>query len=115
MIQGMLMEVGVKTNIETVDNATMHERRPNFDYDLTFFATYGAPYDPHRSAWSVLRNRVGYRPGWQDLCPSRSMHWWRPRWKPEAMPAKAPMQAVYDWLRDNTAACPLVVTRRLWP
>lgn len=24
------------------------------------------------------------------------------------------MQAVYDWLRDNTAACPLVVTQRLW-
>ena len=29
MIQGMLMEVGVKANIETVDNATMHDRRPS--------------------------------------------------------------------------------------
>jgi len=49
MIQGQLLEIGLKVNISSVDNATMHDRRPNFQYDLTFFGTYGAPYDPHGS------------------------------------------------------------------
>lgn len=45
MIQGMLIEVGVKVNIEMVDNVMMYECCLNFDYDLIFFVIYGVFYD----------------------------------------------------------------------
>lgn len=47
IVQGMPSEVGIMVEVSSVDNATIHERRPAFDYDLAFFTTYGAPYDPH--------------------------------------------------------------------
>ncbi len=114
MIQGMLMEVGVKTNIETVDNATMHDRRPKFDYDLTFFGTYGAPYDPHGSLGASFvtasdtgpDGKIYVHPDLDTLVATALETGGDAR--------EDAMQAVYDWLRDNTAACPLVVTQRLW-
>lgn len=114
MIQGMLMEVGVKTNIETVDNATMHDRRPKFDYDLTFFGTYGAPYDPHGSLGASFVTASDTGPDGKiyvhpdlDILVATAL-------ETGGDAREGAMQAVYDWLRDNTAACPLVVTQRLW-
>jgi nickel transport system substrate-binding protein len=114
MIQGMLMEVGVKTNIETVDNATMHDRRPKFDYDLTFFGTYGAPYDPHGSLGASFVTASDTGPDGKiyvhpdlDVLVATAL-------ETGGDAREGAMQAVYDWLRDNTASCPLVVTQRLW-
>jgi len=114
MIQGMLMEVGIKASISSVDNATMHARRPAFDYDLTFFATYGAPYDPHGSlaASFVTASDTGpdgkiyVHPDLDALVATALETGGDAR--------EAAMQAVYDWIWDNTAACPLVVTQRIW-
>lgn len=114
MIQGMLAEVGAKVNIESVDNATMHERRPAFDYDLTFFATYGAPYDPHGSlgASFVIASDTGpdgkiYVSEALDPLVLKAL-------ETGGDAREGAMQAVYDWLSDNVAACPLVVTQRIW-
>jgi nickel transport system substrate-binding protein len=114
MIQGMLAEVGLKANIESVDTATMHARRPAFDYDLTFFGTYGAPYDPHGSLGASFvtaadtgpDGKIYVHPDLDALVATALATGGDAR--------EAAMQAVYDWLRDNTAACPLVVTQRLW-
>ncbi|WP_374393902.1 ABC transporter substrate-binding protein [Tabrizicola sp.] len=114
MIQGMLSEVGLKVNISSVDNATMHERRPAFQYDLTFFATYGAPYDPHGSLGASFVTA-------SDTGPDGKIYI-HPDLDPLVATAletggdarEGAMQAVYDWLYDNTAACPLVVTQRIW-
>ncbi len=114
IIQGMLTEVGLKVNISSVDNATMHERRPAFKYDLTFFATYGAPYDPHGSLGASFETAADTGPDGKIYIADAL----------DALIAKAletggdaradAMQKVYDWLYDNVAACPLVVTKRLW-
>lgn len=114
MIQGMLMEVGIKANIESVDTATMHSRRPAFDYDLTFFATYGAPYDPHGSLASSFVTATDTGPDGKiyvhpDLDALVAM-----ALETGGDAREGAMQAVYDWLRTNTAACPLVVVQRLW-
>ena len=114
MIQAMLSEVGFKVQISSVDNATMHERRPNFEYDLTFFGTYGAPYDPHGSLGASFVSTV-------DTGPDGKIY------ISEALDevvlsaleafgdAQAPaMQSIYDWLHEHVAACPLLVTQRIW-
>ena len=114
MIQGMLSEVGVKVNISSVDNATMHDRRPAFAYDLTFFGTYGAPYDPHGTlaASFVTASETGpdgkiyIHPDLDALIATALGTGGDAR--------ESAMQAVYDWIWDNTAACPLVVTQRVW-
>lgn len=114
MVQGMLMEVGIKANIESVDTATMHDRRPKFDYDLTFFATYGAPYDPHGSLGASFvtasdtgpDGKIYVHPDLDALVATALETGGDAR--------EGAMQAVYDWLSDNTAACPLVVVRRIW-
>jgi len=114
MVQGMLAEVGVKVNISSVDNATMHTRRPAFQYDLTFFATYGAPYDPHGSLGASFvtasdtgpDGKIYIHPDLDALVATALETGGDAR--------EAAMQAVYDWLYDNTAACPLVVTQRIW-
>ncbi len=114
MIQGMLGEVGLKVNISSVDNATMHERRPAFQYDLTFFATYGAPYDPHGSLGASFVTASDTGPDGKiyihpdlDVLVAKAL-------ETGGDAREGAMQAVYDWLYDNTAACPLVVTQRIW-
>lgn len=114
MIQGMLSEVGLKVNISSVDNATMHERRPAFQYDLTFFATYGAPYDPHGSLGASFVTASDTGPDGKiyihpdlDVLVATAL-------ETGGDAREGAMQAVYDWLWDNTAACPLVVTQRIW-
>ncbi|ODT65207.1 MAG: nickel ABC transporter substrate-binding protein [Pelagibacterium sp. SCN 63-23] len=113
MIQGMLTETGIKVEISSVDNATMHDRRPAFDYDLTFFTTYGAPYDPYGSLGNMFLSNVDSGPDGKvfahpDLDPILTA----------ALQAttgtEAAMQAVYDWLDTNRGICPLVAAQRLW-
>jgi nickel transport system substrate-binding protein len=114
MVQGMLMQVGVKTNIETVDNATMHGHRPKLEYGLTFFGTYGAPYDPHGSLGPSFVTASDTGPDGKiyvhpnlDVLVATAL-------ETGGDAPEGAMQAVHDWLRDTTAACPLVVNKRLW-
>jgi nickel transport system substrate-binding protein len=113
MIQGMLAETGMKVEISSVDNATMHERRPAFDYDLTFFTTYGAPYDPYGSLGNMFLSNVDSGPDGKvfahpDLDPIVTAG------LQATSGADAAMQAIYDWLDTNRGICPLVAAQRLW-
>lgn len=114
MIQGMLTEVGLKINISSVDNATMHDRRPAFKYDLTFFATYGAPYDPHGSLGASFVTAADTGPDGKIYISDALDPLVAKALETGDDAREAAMQAVYDWLYDNVAACPLVVTKRLW-
>ncbi len=114
MIQGMLTEVGLKVNISSVDNATMHERRPAFKYDLTFFGTYGAPYDPHGSLGASFVTASDTGPDGKIFISDALDPLVAKALETGGEAREAAMQAVYDWLHDNVAACPLVVTQRLW-
>ena len=114
MIQGQLTEVGFQVSISSVDTATIHDRRPKFEYDLTFFATYGAPYDPHGSLGASFVTAADTGPDGKiyvsddlDAVVLAALD--------AGGDAREPaMQAVYDWISSNTAACPLVVSQRIW-
>lgn len=114
MVQAMLTEVGFKVNISSVDNATMHERRPNFDYDLTFFATYGAPYDPHGSLGASFVSTVDTGPDGKIYISDELDGVVLAALEASGDAQVPAMQGVYDWLYNNVAACPLLVTQRVW-
>lgn len=114
MIQGMLTEIGLRVEISSVDTATMHERRPAFDYDLTFFTTYGAPYDPHGSLGNMFVSKIDSGPDGKvfaspDLDPILET-----ALAASGAEREAGMQAIYGWLDQNRAICPLVAAQRLW-
>lgn len=114
MIQGQLLEIGFKVNISSVDNATMHERRPAFQYDLTFFATYGAPYDPHGSLGASFVEAADTGPDGKIYVHDELDKVVLAALDAGGDAREAAMQAVYDWISSNTAACPLVVSQRIW-
>nr|WP_306266279.1 ABC transporter substrate-binding protein [Pararhizobium sp. IMCC3301] len=114
MVQGMLGEIGIKVKVSSVDNATMHERRPAFQYDLAFFTTYGAPYDPHGSLGASFMTATDTGPDGKiyvsdalDPIVAAGLDATGPE-------REAKIQAIYDWLWDNVAVCPLVVQQRIW-
>ena len=114
MIQGQLMEVGINVDISSVDNATMHERRPAFQYDLTFFATYGAPYDPHGSLGASFVTATDTGPDGKIYVSDELDKIVLAALDTGGDAREAAMQSVYDWLMANTATCPLVVSQRIW-
>ena len=114
MIQGQLMEIGFQVNISSVDNATMHDRRPKFEYDLTFFATYGAPYDPHGSLGASFVTAADTGPDGKIYISDDLDKVVLTALDAGGDAREPAMQAVYDWIGANTAACPLVVSQRIW-
>ena len=62
LIHGQLTETGFEVTVSSVDSATIHDRRQEFTYDLTFMGTYGAPYDPHGTIANLLLSSVDSGP-----------------------------------------------------
>ena len=114
MIQGQLATVGIQAKVTSVDNATMHERRPAFQYDLTFFTTYGAPYDPHGTLANPFVSTVDSGPDGKVYVAPALDELVKVAMEASGTERDPKLQAVYDWLYDNVAICPLVVQKRLW-
>lgn len=55
-----LKEVGIGVKIKPVDDATFFEERDAGHFDMTFFETYGAPYDPPGFVVGFLRTDSGW-------------------------------------------------------
>ena len=114
LIHGQLTETGFDVSVSSVDSATIHDRRQEFTYDLTFMGTYGAPYDPHGTIANLLLSSVDSGPDGKifmhpDLDPIVEAGLAAP-----GKDREAGMQAIYDWLSENAAVVPLVVPQRLW-
>jgi nickel transport system substrate-binding protein len=114
IVQGMLSEVGVGIKVSSVDNATMHERRPAFDYDMAFFTTYGAPYDPHGSLGASFLTATDTGPDGKIYISDELDPIVATALEASGPEGEAKTQAIYDWLWDNVAICPLVVQQRIW-
>jgi len=114
MAQGQLAECGIQARVTSVDNATMHDRRPAFEYDLTFFTTYGAPYDPHGTLGNPFVSTVDSGPDGKIYIAPALDALIKAATDASGDAREPAMQAVYDWLYDNVAICPLVVQQRLW-
>ncbi len=114
MIQGQLAETGIKVAISSVDNATIHDRRPSFEYDMTFMVTYGAPYDPHGTLANLFLSDVDSGPDGKIYAHTDLDPILRTALETGGAARDAKMQEVYDWLDNNAAVCPIVAPQRLW-
>lgn len=114
MIQGQLSEVGFQVKVSSVDNATIHDRRPAFEYDLAFFTTYGAPYDPHGTLGNAFISTVDSGPDGKIYVSNELDGIVKAALEASGTERETKMQAIYDWLIGNMATCPLVVAQRLW-
>lgn len=114
MIQGQLSEVGFQVRVSSVDNATMHERRPAFEYDLAFFTTYGAPYDPHGTLGNAFISTADSGPDGKIYVSPVLDEIVKAALDASGTEREAKMQALYDWMDTNRVICPLVVGQRIW-
>lgn len=113
-IQASLQELGVAVQIETVDSTTYFDRVSRGAYDLTFFQTYGAPYDP-LSTLTFLFDSAG-DPSEGRIYASAAIDSGiaAARVAVTAAEASAAYGAIYAAMKKDTAFVPLVWPSRIW-
>ncbi|MER9851724.1 ABC transporter substrate-binding protein [Mesorhizobium sp. M0106] len=115
VIQSELQEIGVTLTIRSVDHASRHSDIPERKFDLAFFQTFGAPYEPFGTVvglfLSTYDNGVDGKlfidPEHLDPLVLAAMS------APEGE-MEAALQKVYDWLHDNDAIAPLLFVPGIW-
>ncbi|GAA0425685.1 ABC transporter substrate-binding protein [Acrocarpospora corrugata] len=110
-IADALKKVGITVEITPVDAAVYYDERAEGTYDITFFETLGAPYDPSSSIVSLFtdeaRAPLWATPAIEDLVD-------------KALFARDPgarglaYQALYDAVAEDAGFVPLVYRPRLW-
>ena len=115
VVQSELQELGIALTIRSVDHASRHSDIPERKFDLAFFQTFGAPYEPFGTVvglfLSTYDNGVDGKlfidPENLDPLVTAAMS------APESE-MEAALQKVYDWLHDNDAIAPLLYVPGIW-
>jgi nickel transport system substrate-binding protein len=113
-ILGQLAELGIVVKVSSLDDATYHDRRQKFDYDMAFFGTYAAPYDPHGSLGAMFVSTTDSGPDGKVFVSKSLDAILASALSSSGDDRKAKLQKVYDWLDDQQAICPLIYPQRLW-
>ena len=115
VIQSALKEVGIAVEVRLVDHATRHKEIAKRAYELAFYPTYAAPYDPYGSFGAVFDSRTDIgvdgkifmdADGLDPLIDAAFA-----ATGDEREPA---FEAIYAFLRERHAFVPLVYTQRIW-
>ena len=114
LILGQLADLGITVSVSSLDDATYHDRRQKFDYDLAFFTTYAAPYDPHGTLSAMLVSTADSGPDGKIFVSKELDGVIQSALLATGEDRKAKVQKIYDWLSQNAAICPLVYPQRLW-
>jgi len=115
VMQAQLKEVGFDIVIRSVDHASKHTDMLEQDYDVGFFLTYGAPFEPFGTIvglfLSTFANDVEGKlvTDAENLDPLINAAM-------SATPenAEAEIQKFYDWLHDNEAIAPILFVPSIW-
>ncbi|MGH8932100.1 MAG: hypothetical protein ACRDZO_16145, partial [Egibacteraceae bacterium] len=111
-VAAALEEVGIGVTVEAVEAAAYSDELPARNWDLTFFESFGAPYDPSSSTVYYFTAAAG---GGYEL-------WTTPELDGLVDAAifatddqrAAAYQAVYAYLEGEAAFVPLTQYSRLW-
>ncbi|MGQ0625794.1 MAG: ABC transporter substrate-binding protein [Sporichthyaceae bacterium] len=106
-----LRTVGVGVDIVAVDSAAYFETRSEGKYDLAFFESYGAPYDPSSSAVTFFTNDTRY-PLWATEETGRLLD--EALYAVDATARTAAYVALYAALAADVAFVPLVYRPRIY-
>ena len=115
VMQAQLKEIGIELSIRSVDHASRHSDIPARKYDLAFFLTFGAPYDPYGTMISYFLSTYDNGVDGKLYTDVEALD---PLLK-AAMDAsiadsEKTLQAVYDWLHETTAIAPVLFLPSIW-
>lgn len=113
-VQASLQEVGMAVEIQSVDATTYYDRISRGEYDLAFYQTYGAPYDP-LSSLSFMFLSTGDRADgrvFQSDDVDAGIASAQAAVGDDAVDAA--YQSIYDSLAADNAFVPLVYPSRIW-
>jgi nickel transport system substrate-binding protein len=115
VMQSQLKEIGVDLTIRSVDHASKHTDMLERKYDIGFFLTYGAPFEPFGTIvglfLSTFKNDVEGKlfTDAENLDPLINAAMSA---SPET--TEAELQKFYDWLHDNDAIAPILYVPTIW-
>jgi nickel transport system substrate-binding protein len=115
VIQSEMKDIGIDLVVRSVDHASKHTDMLEKKYDLGFFLTYGAPYDPFGSIVGLCLSTFNNDVEGKLVTDAANLD-------PLINAATAAtgdqieptIQKVYDWLHDNDAIAPLVYVPSIW-
>ncbi len=115
VMQAQLKEIGVKISIRSVDHASRHSDIPKRKFDMAFFLTFGAPYEPFGTMAGYLLSTYDNGVDGKLVVDAENLD-------PlliDAMSANedtvaTKLQMVFDWLHDQTAFAPIMFTPSFW-
>jgi nickel transport system substrate-binding protein len=115
VMQAQLSEIGIELAIRSVDHASRHSDIPARKYDLAFFLTFGAPYEPFGTMIGYLDSTYDNGVDGKVVVDPTNLD---PLMKKAASSNEAEVQAalqdVFDWLHENTAFAPMLYTPSIW-
>ncbi|ABE35865.1 bacterial extracellular solute-binding s, 5 Middle family protein [Paraburkholderia xenovorans LB400] len=114
LLLGQLADLGITVTVSSLDDATYHDRRQKFDYDLAFFTTYAAPYDPQGSLSAMFVSTADSGPDGKIFVSKDLDAVVQTALSAAGDDRKEKVQKIYDWMDKNAAICPLVYPQRLW-
>lgn len=110
-VAGALKEVGIGTDIVFVDDTAYYDDKSAGKWDIAFFETYGAPYDPSSTAAAFLAEGAEspvFATGAYDRLVDAALFARDPKDR------KAKYQALYDALYADAGYVPIAYRTRLW-
>lgn len=115
VIQSALKEIGIQVEVRLVDHATRHKEIAKRAYELAFYATYAAPYDPYGSFGAVFDSRTEIGVDGKIFMDAKALD----PLIDEAFAAtgderEPAFERIYSFLRERSAFVPLVYTQRIW-
>lgn len=115
VMQAQLKEIGVDLSIRSVDHASRHSDIPARKYDLAFFLTFGAPYDPYGTVISYFLSTYDNGVDGKLYVDAENLD---PLLKAATggsiEDSEQALQTVYDWLNDNAAIAPVLFLPSIW-
>ncbi|WP_155343065.1 ABC transporter substrate-binding protein [Acrocarpospora pleiomorpha] len=110
-IASELQKIGVGVEITPVDAAVYYDERAEGKYDITFFETLGAPYDPSSSIVSLFTDEAR-APLWTTPAIEGLVD--KALFAPDPAARGLAYQALYDAVAADAGFVPLVYRPRLW-
>ncbi|WP_395015044.1 ABC transporter substrate-binding protein [Dongia sp.] len=114
VIQAELREVGIEVTIRSLDHATRHGDIPEGKYDLTFFYSIGAPYDPHSTLTNYFLSTFYNGADGKMFTSTELDPFLTEAIEGTGASPEESYQKVYDWIEKNHAIAPLLHPQRIW-
>ncbi len=115
VMQAQLREIGIDLTIRSIDHASRHSDIPARKYDMAFFLTFGAPYEPFGSIVGLFLSTYDNGVDGKLFLDAQNLD---PLVTAVMQASEAnietALQNIYDWLQAEAAVAPLLYVPSMW-